>query len=86
MALFRRAVGECWIAYYPFYVAIAFFGRWQNRNRPQWSQLLREDQVYLLAAILGVAAGFALLAAIIVGSVDIQIGQSTRLVSQGIRL
>ena len=40
-------------------------GCWLNRSRLQWSQLLREDQVYLLAAILGAAAGVALLAAII---------------------
>ena len=60
MALFRRAVGEYWIAYYLFYVAIAALGWWLNR-----SQLLREDQVYLLAAIFGAAAGIALLAAIV---------------------
>ena len=65
MALFRRAVGEYWIAYYLFYVAIAALGCWLNRSRLQWSQLLREDQVYLLAAIFGSAAGIALLAAII---------------------
>lgn len=65
MGLFRRAVGEYWIAYYLFYVAIAAWGCWLNRSRLQWSQLLREDQVYLLAAIFGAAAGIALLAAII---------------------
>ena len=65
MALFRRAVGEYWIAYYLCYVAIAVLGWWLNRERLQWSQLLREDQVYLAAAILGAAAGIALLAAII---------------------
>ena len=65
MDLIRRAVGEYWIAYYLFYVAIAALGCWLNRSRLQWSQLLREDQVYLLAAIFGVAAGVALLAAII---------------------
>lgn len=65
MALFRRAVGEYWIAYYLFYVAIAALGWWLNRERLQWIQLLREDQVYLLAAIFGAAAGIALLAAII---------------------
>ena len=65
MALFRRAVGEYWIAYYLFYVAIAALGCWLNRTRLQWGHLLREDQVYLLAAIFGVAAGVALLAAII---------------------
>lgn len=65
MALFRRAVGEYWIAYYLCYVAIAAFGWSLNRSRLQWSQLLREDQVYLLAAIFGAAAGIALLAAIV---------------------
>ena len=65
MALFRRAVGEYWIAYYLFYVAIAALGWWLNRGRLQWSLLLHEDQVYLLAAIFGAAAGIALLAAIV---------------------
>ena len=65
MALFRRAVGEYWIAYYLFYVAIAVLGWWLNRTRLQWSQLLREDQVHSLAAIFGAAAGIALLAAIV---------------------
>ena len=65
MALFRRAVGEYWIAYYLCYVAIAVLGWWLNRERLQWSQLLREDQVYLAAAILGAATGIALLAAIV---------------------
>ena len=65
MALSGRAVGEYWIAYYLFYVAIAVLGWWLNRNRLQWSHLLREDQVHLLAAIFGAAAGIALLAAII---------------------
>ena len=65
MELFRRAVGNYWVAYYLFYVAIASCGLWINRERLYWRKLLLADDVYLLAAILGVAAGIALLAAII---------------------
>ena len=64
MDLFRRAVGNYWVAYYLVYVAMAAWGLWVNRNRLDWSQLWQDD-VYLLAAILGVAAGVALLTAII---------------------
>ena len=64
MDLFRRAVGNYWVAYYLVYVAMAAWGFWVNRNRLDWSQLWQDD-VYLLAAILGVAAGVALLTAII---------------------
>ena len=45
MALFRRAVGEYWIAYYLFYVVIAALGWWLNRNRLQWGQLPRTPEV-----------------------------------------
>ena len=65
MELFRRAVGNYWVAYYLFYVAIASCGWWANRERIYWRELLLADDVYLLAAILGVAAGIALFAAII---------------------
>lgn len=64
MDLFRRAVGNYWVAYYLVYVAMAAWGLWENRNRLDWSQLWQDD-VYLLAAILGAAAGVALLTAII---------------------
>ena len=65
MELLRRAVGNYWVAYYLVYVAMVAWGCWANRNRLDCSQLWRDD-VYLLAAILGVAAGVALLTAIIV--------------------
>lgn len=64
MELFRRAVGSYWVAYYLVYVAVAAWGFSANRNRLDWSQLWQDD-LYLLAAILGVAAGVALLTAII---------------------
>ena len=64
MDLFRRAVGNYWVAYYLVYVAVAAWGFWVNRNRLDWSQLWQDD-VYLLAAILGVSAGIALLVAIV---------------------
>ena len=63
MDLFRRAVGNYWVAYYLVYVAMAAWGLWANRNRLDWSQLWQDD-VYLLAAIMGAAAGVALLTAI----------------------
>ena len=65
MELFRRAVGNYWVAYYLVYVAMVVWGCWANWNRLDWSQAWRDD-VYLLAAILGVAAGVALMTAIIV--------------------
>ena len=65
MALFRRAVGNYWVAYYLVYVAMAAWGFWANWSRLDWRQLWQDD-VYLLAAILGAAAGVALLTAIIV--------------------
>ena len=64
MDLFRRAVGNYWVAYYLVYVAMAAWGLWANRSRLDWSQLWQDD-VYLLAAVLGAAAGVALLTAII---------------------
>ena len=64
MDLFRRAVGNYWVVYYLVYVAMVAWGLWANRNRLDWSQLWQDD-VYLLAAILGVSAGIALLVAIV---------------------
>lgn len=64
MELLRRAVGNYWVAYYLVYVAMAAWGCWANRNRLDWSQLWQDD-VYLLAAILGISAGIALLVAIV---------------------
>ena len=64
MDLFRRAVGNYWVAYYLVYVAMAAWGLWANRSQLDWRQLWQDD-VYLLAAILGVSAGIALLVAIV---------------------
>ena len=64
MDLFRRAVGNYWVAYYLVYVAMAAWGVWENLGQLDWNRLWRDD-VYLLAAILGAAAGIALLTAII---------------------
>ena len=43
---------------------MAAWGFWANRNRLDWSQLWQDD-VYLLAAIMGISAGIALLVAIV---------------------
>ena len=64
MDLLRRAVGNYWVAYYLVYVAMAAWDLWANQSRLDWKQLWQDD-VYLLAAILGVSAGVALLVAIV---------------------
>ena len=60
----RRAVGNYWVAYYLVYVAMAAWGLWVNRSQLDWRQLWQDD-VYLLAAILGLSAGIAPLVAIV---------------------
>ena len=65
MELFRRAVGNYWVAYYLVYVAMVVWGCRVNWGRLDWSRTWQDD-VYLLAAIFGVAAGVALMTAIIV--------------------
>ena len=61
MDLFRRAVGQYWVIYYLVYAGGVGVGLWRH-----WAELWRDDGIYLLAAIFGVAVGIALLAAIFV--------------------
>ena len=57
-----KSIGErYWIAYYLVYVITAGVGLWRYRPWQQWGN----DELYALVAIFALAAGVALLAAIL---------------------